>query len=199
MEDSNERVSFDYVTACNPETCSFSLGKLRPVEPALPVLSSYVPINFQSGANLQIMEALSKMSKSKIQSELASNPIKGSLTCWKSCVCIQYWILTKNISFCQIFVSEALSTKNLPSLLHPPPQPQVPRSNSSNAACSSQINRFISLICKGTWLVPLPFPSSPGGSAGGVCLLAHTLYVLRSVAVRGGEWMRGLSGSWWEC
>lgn len=47
------------------------------------------------------------------------------------------------------------------------------------------------LIREGLWLVPLPFPSSPGGLLLGVCLLAHTLYVLRSVGLPGGcaEWM----------
>lgn len=40
---------------------------------------------------------------------------------------------------------------------------------------------------------PLVFLSR--GSAGGVCLLAHGLYVLRSAAPGGAEWMKGLSGS----
>lgn len=44
-----------------------------------------------------------------------------------------------------------------------------------------------------------PSPPLPGGSAAVVCLLAHTLYVVRSVALWTSEWTSewtsGLSGS----
>lgn len=39
----------------------------------------------------------------------------------------------------------------------------------------------------------LPLPSR--GSTAGFCLLPHTLYVLRSVGLRRGEWQGSLSGS----
>lgn len=104
--------------------------------------------------------------------------------------------ILNTIYFLSDFFLTAAIKNSLSLLRHYCSTSPFPWCSSSNAAGWSQINRFISLICKGFWLVPLSFSSSPGGlPVGFVCW--HTLFMFFDLLLHEllNGWDGGLGGA----